>query len=189
MSAGPIVGSAWCDLGLSEKFFRVDSFGDPFSFSGGNIRHARAVHAATAAISSVNPTIFRTRRRLWARAVRLNSPRTFSRPRIRNAPRSIHCLIDPNGCSTVSRRRARTSGALRQARLHPIQDRLVLETRYRAEFAAGALQGGFCSRRRRRSSRRPGLRRLGGLRQQAHVHDLVGHACSTISLFFASTAT
>ncbi len=28
MSAGPIVGSAWCDLGLSEEFFRVDSFGD-----------------------------------------------------------------------------------------------------------------------------------------------------------------
>jgi hypothetical protein len=28
-------------------------------------------------------------------------------------------------------------GALRQTRLHPIQDRLVLETRDRAEFAAG----------------------------------------------------
>ena len=32
--------------------------------------------------------------------------------------------------------------------------------------------------------------RFCGLRQQAHVHDLVGHtACSTIVLCFASTAT
>ena len=29
------------------------------------------------------------------------------RPRIRNAPWFIHCLIVPNGCSTVSRRPGR----------------------------------------------------------------------------------
>ena len=31
--------------------------------------------------------------------------------------------------------------------------------------------------------------RFSGLRQQTHVHDLVGHACSTISLCLGSTAT
>jgi hypothetical protein len=46
------------DACIKRRFFRR------YSVSGGNIRHARAVHAATAAISSVNPTIFRTRRRL-----------------------------------------------------------------------------------------------------------------------------
>ena len=35
---------------------------------------------------------------------------TFSEPRIRNAPWFIHCLIEPNGCSTASRRRLRSSG-------------------------------------------------------------------------------
>jgi hypothetical protein len=61
-------------------------------------------HVRTAVIRSANPTRLRTRRRLYASAVRLNSPRTFSSPRIRNAPWFIHCLIEPNGCSTVSRR-------------------------------------------------------------------------------------
>src|SRR3954464_4447054 len=36
--------------------------------------------------------------------------RTFSRPRSRNALWFINCLIVPNGCSTVSRRRSRISG-------------------------------------------------------------------------------
>ncbi len=40
----------------------------------------------------------------------LNSARTFSRPRIRNAPWFIHCLMLPNGCSAVSRRRSRMPG-------------------------------------------------------------------------------
>jgi len=38
------------------------------------------------------------------RAVRLNSLRTFSNLRIKNAPWFIHCLIELNGCLTGSRR-------------------------------------------------------------------------------------
>jgi Toprim domain-containing protein len=36
--------------------------------------------------------------------------RTLSRPFIRKAPWFIHCLIEPKGCSTISRRRSRISG-------------------------------------------------------------------------------
>ena len=35
--------------------------------------------------------------------MRLNSPRTLSRPRIRKAPWFIHCLIEPKGCSASAR--------------------------------------------------------------------------------------
>src|SRR5271165_3150211 len=50
------------------------------------------------------PAIVRTRVILYASAVKLNSARTFSKPRIRKAPWFIHCLMLPKGCSTSSRR-------------------------------------------------------------------------------------
>ena len=93
-----------------------------------HFRADRASQYAAAAIRAGIPTRLVARRKLYARAVRLNSPRTFSSRRIRKVSCSIQCLIDPKGCSTHSRRWSSISGPGRQAARHPVHHRLVLVT-------------------------------------------------------------
>src|SRR5271163_2200314 len=71
------------------------------------------------------PTRFAARVKLYASAVRLNSARTFSRPRIRKYPWFIHCLMLPNGCSTVSRRTWSISGRAAKTFGHAVEHRLI----------------------------------------------------------------
>ena len=58
-------------------------------------------------------TRFTTRRRLYARTVKLYSVRTFCRPRMKQEPASHHRCIVPHGCSTNCMRCFITSGRRR----------------------------------------------------------------------------
>jgi hypothetical protein len=66
-----------------------------------------------AAISRGLSTRCNTRRRWYASTVKLNSVRTFSRPRMKQEPASHPLFIVPNGCSTSCWRCFSTSGRLR----------------------------------------------------------------------------
>ena len=76
-----------------------------------NRRRPDQVYEASPSVGT--PTGLNARRMVQARAVRLNSLRTLSRRRIRNAPRPIHCSMEPRGCFPHSWRRFRMSGPWR----------------------------------------------------------------------------
>ena len=106
-------------FGSLAKWDRPNRYGCGTGFRTG----FRSRQAAAAATRAGTPTRLIAWRMLYARAVRLNSPRTFSSCRVRKAPWPIHCLMEPNGCSTDAPRRTNRSG--RAARRSPIRSRMA----------------------------------------------------------------